>query len=123
MTIFSDTMIIVIPTDGRKGLEETVAQHFGRCRTYTFIDESGKIIEIIDNTSEHGGGAGLPPELMKKHDADILLCKDLGMRALKLCSDLKIDVYVSDAETVNEIFNKWKNKEIKKATEQSVCGN
>lgn len=114
-------MIIVVPTDGRKGLNDNVAEHFGRCNTYTFLDENGKVIKIIENTSEHMGGAGLPPELMKKHGANILLCKGLGLRALELCTQLGIDVYVCQAKTVKEIFELWKNGKIKKASLQDAC--
>ncbi|MDD5222074.1 MAG: NifB/NifX family molybdenum-iron cluster-binding protein, partial [Patescibacteria group bacterium] len=84
-------MKIVIPTNKRNGLDDKVADHFGRCPTYTFLNEEGEIVEIIDNTSEHMDGVGLPPELMKKHGANILLCKDLGPRALNLCQELGID--------------------------------
>ena len=114
-------MKIVIPTDNPKGLNADVAEHFGRCNAYTFIDENGKIIEIIKNTSEHMGGSGLPPELMKKHGAEILLCKGLGPRALDLCKQFGIDVYVYQTKTVKEIFNLWKNKKIKKASSDDVC--
>jgi len=114
-------MRIVIPTNNKKGLEDTVAEHFGRCLTYTFLNEKGEVVEIVDNTSEHMGGAGLPPELMKRHGADILLCKDLGPRALALCSQLGIDVYVNQAETVKEIFEMWENNKIKKANIGDVC--
>ena len=114
-------MKIVVPTNSKKGLNDKVAEHFGRCQTYTFIDEKGAVIEIIDNTTEHMGGTGLPPELMKKHGADILLCKELGPRALNLCEQLGIDVYVGRAETVREIFEMWKNNKIKKANAGDVC--
>ena len=114
-------MTIVIPTDGKKGIDEQVAEHFGRCPTYTFLDESGKVVKIIDNTSEHRGGVGLPPELMKEHGAKILLCRGLGPRALNLCSDFGITVHVCDAKTVREIFEIWKSKKIKKAGLDDVC--
>jgi predicted Fe-Mo cluster-binding NifX family protein len=114
-------MKIVIPTNDKKGLEDTVAEHFGRCLTYTFLNEKGEVVEIIDNISEHMGGIGLPPELMKKHGADILLCKDLGPRALDLCNQLGIDVYVNQVKTVKEIFEMWKNNKIKKAGTEDVC--
>jgi len=114
-------MKIVIPTNNKKGLDDKVAEHFGRCLTYTFLNEKGEVVEIIDNISEHGGGQGLPPELMKKHGADILLCKDLGPRALDLCNQLGIDVYVNQAETVKEIFKMWENDKIKKAGREDVC--
>jgi len=114
-------MIIVIPTNDKKGVESTVADHFGRCQTYTFLNEKGELLKIIDNTSEHMGGVGLPPELMKKHGADILLCKELGPRALNLCEQLGIDVYVGQAETVREIFEMWKNNKIKRADVGDIC--
>jgi len=114
-------MKIVIPTDGQKGLNETVARHFGRSLTYTFLNEKGEVIEIIKNTSEHRGGQGLPPELMKQHGADILLCQDLGPLALGLCAGLGIDVYIYPADTVKEIFERWKSKKLKPAGAQDAC--
>jgi predicted Fe-Mo cluster-binding NifX family protein len=114
-------MKIVIPTEGKKGLDDAVAEHFGRCSTYTFLDEKGGVIEIISNTSEHTGGSGLPPELMKKHGADILLCRGLGPRAIALCKDLGIDVYVCEAENVKDIFDIWKKGGLKKAGSDDAC--
>jgi len=103
---------IVIPTDDQNGLNEKVAQHFGRCNTYTFLNEKGEVVETIKNTSEHMGGQGLPPELMKQHGADILLCRDLGPKAISLCAELGIDVYACQAETVKEIFDMWRNNKL-----------
>jgi len=114
-------MKIVVPTEDKKGLDGAVAAHFGRCNTYTFLDEHGNVVEIIDNTSEHMGGFGLPPELMKKHGADVLLCRGLGPRALHLCRELGIDVYVCEARTVRKIFKMWKEKGLKKADMEDVC--
>ena len=67
------------------------------------------------------GGLELPPELMKKHGVNILLCRGLGPRALDLCKQLGIDVYVHQAETVKEIFDLWKNKKLKKADFEDIC--
>ena len=115
-------MKIVIPTNSRAGLDDTVAEHFGRPLTYTFINEAGEVIEIIDNTSRHQGGAGLPPEIMKKHGADVLLCQDIGPRAINLCEELGIDVYIGSGLTVvKEIFTAWQNHELKKAGVEDAC--
>ena len=114
-------MKIFIPTNGKMGLDEKVAEHFGRCEFYTVLDEEGKLSEIIDNISRHRGGASLPPELLKKHGADVLLCRGLGMKAIDLFEKLGIDVYVCPAETVAEIYEFWKNKNIKKAGSEDAC--
>ncbi len=108
-------MKIVIPTDNKKGLEDRVAEHFGRCQTYTFLNERGEVLDIIDNTSEDKGGKGLPPELIKEHGADVLLCKDIGPRAVVLSKRLGIKTYVGQAKTVGEIFSMWESGKIKEA--------
>lgn len=114
-------MKIVIPTNSKGGLDDRIADHFGRCSTYTFLNERGEVTEIIENTSEHMGGVGLPPELMKKHGADILLCGDIGPRAINLCKELGIAVYVYRANTVKNIFELWKNNKLKKAGVEDAC--
>lgn len=114
-------MKLVIPTNNKKGLNDRIAEHFGRCSTYTFLNEKGEVIEIIDNSSEHTGGIGLPPELMKKHGANILLCKGLGARAINLCKDLGIDVYVYQADAVKDIFKLWRENKLKKAGTEETC--
>lgn len=114
-------MKIVIPTNSKKGLADEIADHFGRSQTYTFLNEKGEVTEIIDNTSEHMGGNGLPPELMKEYGAEILLCKDIGPRAINLCKELGIDVYVHEAEKVKDIFEFWQNNKIKKAGPEDAC--
>ncbi|MFC1701057.1 NifB/NifX family molybdenum-iron cluster-binding protein [Patescibacteria group bacterium] len=114
-------MKLVVPTNGKKGLDDKIAEHFGRCLTYTFLNQKGEVLEIIDNTSEHMGGTGLPPELMKKHGADILLCRGLGSRAIDLCKELGIDIYVYQAETVRDIFELWQNNKLEKAGAKDAC--
>ena len=114
-------MRIVIPTNSKKGLDDQIAEHFGRCLTYTFLNEKGEVLKIIDNTSKHMGGVGLPPELMKKHGAGVLLCGGLGSRAIDLCKELGIDVYVYQAKTVGDIFELWQNNKLKKAGAEDAC--
>jgi len=114
-------MSIAIPTEGERGLEESVAYHFGRCETYTILDEKGKLIEVIDNESEHMGGEGLPPELLRRHGVRILLCHGLGPRAIGMCEQAGIEVYIGEGERVKEMFGLWKTGKLKKATMDDVC--
>lgn len=114
-------MRLAIPTNGKAGLDEEVAQHFGRCNTYTILDGNGKLLKVIDNTSEHMGGSGLPPDIMKEHGTDILLCRDLGPRAIMMCNRLNIEVFVGHASTVREMFKEWKAGNMKKAGMDDAC--
>ena len=114
-------MKIAIPTNGMKGIDDEVADHFGRCPTYTILNERGEVVEIIQNTSEHMGGNGLPPELIKSRGATVLLCGEVGPRAIKLCADLGIDVYVCHEKTVRRIYDVWKSGKLRKAGIGDVC--
>lgn len=112
---------IAVPTEEKRGLNSRVSEHFGRCAAYTFLDEKGDLIEVIENTSRHMGGVGMPPDLIRGHDADILLCKGIGHKAIALFEQLGIDVYVCQAETVKEIFQIWKNRQVDKAGPDDAC--
>jgi len=105
---------IVIPTEDMNGLESNVSEHFGKCNAYTFVDKDGNVTMIINNAREHMGGVGLSPEIMKKNGADILLCRGLCPRALEMCKEFGIEVYVCQVETAGEMFWMWKNKNIKR---------
>jgi predicted Fe-Mo cluster-binding NifX family protein len=110
-------MKLAIPTNNGKN----IAEHFGRCEFYAILNEKGEDLGQIENTSEHMGGTGLPPELMKEHQINILLCRDIGPKALDLCQRLKIEVFTDQAETIEEIFLAWKNNRIKKPNKNNSC--
>ena len=109
-------MIITVPTNGRRGLEETVADHFGRCATYTLLNEKGQVTRIIE-----GGHEQLPPQLLKSHGTNIVLCKSLGSKAIGLCNNIGIQVYISPSTTVEQIFKEWKAKQLTPAAKEDAC--
>ncbi len=114
-------MKIAVPVNNNQGLASEIAEHFGRCSNYLFLNEQGEIIEIIDNSSEHHGGQGTPPELIKKYGAEILLCRGIGIKAIELCNQLGIQVYAYPAKEVKEIFNLWRNNKLKLAGAENAC--
>ncbi len=110
-----------MPTNAKE-VDGNIADHFGRCSFYILFNEKGEMVDVIDNSSEHGGGQGLPPELMKKNGVDIVLCKDIGPRAISLCQELGIKVYVDrDSEKVIDIVSKWQRGDLAKAGESDAC--
>jgi len=114
-------MKIAVPTNGQKGFEEFVTEHFGRCQTYTILNENGALIEVINNTSSHMGGKGLPPELLKENNIKVLLCRGVGPKALLLCQKFSIDTYVIPGNFVKEIYQKWKSDKLSNATLNDTC--
>ena len=114
-------MRIAVPTEGKRGKDERVAEHFGRCETFTVFDDKGNFQEVIENTSQHQGGQGMPPELLKSHQIDILVCKGLGPNAIQLCEALGVEVYLADAEGAQQMVAAWAGKKAKKASRDDGC--
>lgn len=114
-------MKIAIPTEGKGGLDDSAAEHFGRCETYTILDGKGEVLEVMKNTSEHMGGKGMPPEIIRDTGAEILICKGMGPRALGMCRQYKITVYVCEEKTARDMFDKWKAGQLSPANDNDVC--
>jgi predicted Fe-Mo cluster-binding NifX family protein len=113
-------MKIAVPTNDGK----MVAEHFGRCESYSCCNEEGRKIGEFKNTSSHMGGKGLPPEVLKANKVNILLCKDLGPNAVKLCAEAKIVVFKDvDATTVTKIIKDYLSNNLLRADSSSACEN
>lgn len=116
-----DIMILGIPTLGRNGLSESVSPHFGRAPTFTLYDTGTGNVSVVDNTSEHMGGRGKPPEKLRQHNVDIMLCSGLGPRAIHMFESYGIRVFVNASGTVQDAIAAWKNNQLPEATDENAC--
>lgn len=114
-------MKIAVPTDGEKGMDEQVGEHFGRVTHYTIYDIESKEVKAIGNTSHHMGGDGYPPELLSKEGVEVLLCNGLGWRAIGMFKESSIRVYIGAQGTVRDAISKWENGELQEAGDGSAC--
>lgn len=114
-------MKVCIPTVGHGGLEEQVGEHFGRVPTYTIVDTETNEVKVIENTSEHMGGSGYPPEILAREGVEIMLCSGLGRRAIGLFEQFGVMVYVGAMGTVENALNMWKNGMLQQATDETAC--
>ncbi|MBN2518623.1 MAG: NifB/NifX family molybdenum-iron cluster-binding protein [Candidatus Altiarchaeota archaeon] len=114
-------MKIAIPSESPGGREAMVALHFGRCGFYTIWDTTTEEFEIIENTSNHFGGAKAPPELLAGMGIQILLCGDIGPRALTMFKEFGVDVYVGAQGTVADSISRWREGLLKLANDDDVC--
>ncbi len=112
---------LCIPTEGSGGPDARVGEHFGRVPTFTLVDSETGAIEVLDNTSEHMGGAGLPAELLARAGVDVVLCSGLGRRAIHLLSDAGVSVCTGMTGTVAEVVAAWKGGDLPKAGESDAC--
>ncbi len=114
-------MKVCIPTMGNKGFEENIGEHFGRVPTYTIINTDTNEVNVIDNTSEHMGGRGYPPEIIAKTGAEVMICRGLGRRAVEMFEELGIMVYVGASGTVEDAIQMWYSNKLQPATAENAC--
>lgn len=115
-------MKICIPTMGNNGLDDFVGEHFGRVPTYTIVNLETNEVKVVQNTSEHMGGIGYPPEIMIREGVKILVCRGLGRRAINMFDETGIDVYIGASGTVKDAISAFKQGRLKKAGLGDACG-
>lgn len=116
-----DFMKIGIPTLGGRGLSEEVSPHFGRAPTFTLYNTETGDVKVVNNTSEHMGGVGKPPETLMQHDVEVMLCSGLGPRAINMFESYGIRVFVGASGTVQDSIDLWKEGILEEATDENAC--
>ena len=115
-------MKICIPTNGDRGINDFVGEHFGRVPTYTIIDLETNEVRVIPNSSEHMGGQGYPPEILAREGVNVMVCRGLGRRAITMFEEMGIDVYIGASGLVKDVIDAFKQNKLEKAGLDSACG-
>jgi predicted Fe-Mo cluster-binding NifX family protein len=114
-------MKVSVPVMNRFGMSSTVGAHFGRVPAYAIVDTDSGELSFLDNTSEHLGGVGLPPELMAKAGVEVMLCAGLGVKAVNMFASLGIQVFVGAEGTVQETLDAFSAGKLTRADHQNAC--
>ncbi len=114
-------MRIAVPTEGRGGLNDFVSMHFGRARTFTVYDTETGEVTVIPNTSEHFGGVGTPPELLARAGVDVVVCGNIGPKAIIMFEQYGIRVYSGATGTAREAIEEFLNGVLQPASLESAC--
>ena len=114
-------MKIAVPTDGKGSLEDEISFHFGRVKNYVVYNTEDKSFKVLNNTSEHMGGQGLPPELLNEAGVEVMLCTSLGHRALNMFNNFDIKVYCGAQGTVSQAIQNYQDGKLVEADSNNVC--
>jgi predicted Fe-Mo cluster-binding NifX family protein len=114
-------MKVSVPSMGDRGLDEQVGEHFGRVPTYTVFDTETNEVQVIENTSEHMGGTGYPPDLLANAGVNVMVCGGLGRKAIMMFEEMGIMVYIGAQGTVKEAIQMWKDGQLQPATDENAC--
>ncbi|MEM2957712.1 MAG: NifB/NifX family molybdenum-iron cluster-binding protein [Candidatus Jordarchaeaceae archaeon] len=97
---------LIFPISEYDGEYSIISDHFGRAPFFAVVDvsEDGKIIsvEAKENTSEHFGGRGSPPEIIAEFNPDFMIVKGMGPRAISMFQEKGIRVFMCDAVSIAE---------------------
>ncbi len=105
----------------RGGLDDYVCEHFGKAESFTIYDTESGEVKVLRNTSEHFGGVGRPPELIKAAGADAVICSGMGARAIALFKSYGIKVYMGASGTVRDAIEQFTAGKLVEADEAMGC--
>lgn len=114
-------MKVCIPTMGGAGMDEAVAQHFGRAATFTCVDLDTGLVQVLQNQSQHMGGVGLPPDMISQHSVKAVIAGGLGPKAVMAFAREGIEVFVGAAGTVRNAVEDWKAGLLDRAGPDNAC--
>lgn len=100
-------MKIAISSEDNRGLNGTVAQHFGRCPYYTIVeieDDSVKDVKVITNPFYHRHVPGQVPGFIRDQGIDVMVAGGMGQRAMALFERYGIHVVTGAAGTVLDVI-------------------
>ena len=86
---------IAVATNNKKGLEDVVANVFGRAETFTIVDVEGKKIinmKILENTAAtyHHGAGPITVKTLIDEGVNVVVANKLGFGASELLKQHKI---------------------------------
>jgi len=112
---------IVIPTIGQEGLNDSLAQHFGRAPYFAVVDlnDNGEVanVKTVSNVGEHAGGMGHAHDHILELQANVIIVYGMGPRGLNTFQGAGVTVLRANADTVKEVIAAYKDGKLQALTE------
>jgi predicted Fe-Mo cluster-binding NifX family protein len=112
-------MKIAIPTDDKKGLQNTVAEHFGRAKNFLIYDTETESFEIYQNP-EIAGKAEFPPDFLHRQKTETIIVFSLGYMAYKKFKNYNVKMHKADKGTIAENLQKFEDNKLKELTKKDI---
>jgi len=115
-------MNICIPTDTGDGRAAVISEHFGSTPFFTFVDTESGLIEVIDNRErDHLHGQCVPMNSLAGKKVEAVLCRGMGLRAVRKLQEAGIKVLRTEAETVAAILQELERGGAVEMTAEQAC--
>jgi predicted Fe-Mo cluster-binding NifX family protein len=114
--------VICMPTIDESGLLSDISTHFGKTTYFTFIRlENGEIknINVTEILGKHKGGSKTPSEIIIDSGADVMICGNLGSKAVSMLRGGGMEIFSGASGKVKDILKEWKMGNLAAADENS----
>lgn len=105
---------IAFASNNKNDVESDIAQHFGRCPFYTFIDVKNKSIKnvlVIENPYFNNHETGIIPEFIKENKVNIIVSGGMGKKAVEIFLKNNINVVTGISGKIEDALKLYfKNK-------------
>lgn len=103
------------------GLDDIVAEHFGRAESFTIVDVDGgeiQTVEVLKNSAANQtSGAGVAAsQLIVNKDVDVLLTGSVGPKALAVLQAAGVKIYRASGLKVSDAVKKYLDGELEEIT-------
>ena len=97
----------------------SVAEHFGRCPSYTLIDvDDGKIVERRE-VPNPGHSTGSIPTYMKELNVDVMVSGGMGRRAIAYFQEFGIKTVLGITGPLDQVISRIENNSLEGSN--SLC--
>jgi len=104
-------MKICIPLLEDNGMDSKVSEHFGKSPFLAFYDDETSKLEIIRVSGKHAGGQQTMAEILIDSGADILICSNIGPRAMDLLRG-RVYILTGAAGDLKGVLQSFKEKSL-----------
>lgn len=106
------TTRVAVASATHGGLDDSIGQHFGRCRVFTLceVDPGGiRVTQVAPNPFAAGHAPGDVPSFIQGTAANVLLVGGIGGRAIAFFEQMGVEVSAGHTGTVREAVEAWRS--------------
>ena len=108
-------MLVILTTENDGGLEDVIATHFGRCKTFTLVElEEGKVksSKAIENPYYTAHQPFKVPEFLSTLKPSVVICGGVGPRAIGAMRDLGVKLVYGCSGKVSTVIQDFSDGKI-----------
>ena len=115
-------MLYCIPTDGNRGKEDVVSEHFGSASFFTLYNSETDAIEVLENrNTHHAHGTCHPMTQLSKYHISSIVCSGIGRRAIEALQAENIKVFLAPDNRVSAIIEAVKGAGLQEVDPLTAC--